>query len=116
MSQEPRSHFARRCLERGIRSVPGDVLAAAIRAAVLAGDESKAEFVKHVDERADLYRFRVAEGVFYALVGRDAERWPRTVYTQRMKRKMDRALKSQKKRRSMTGRRAFLRFEDRRNG
>lgn len=105
-------HFAQRCRQRGITSVPGNILAAWLREGIIAGDDNIARFVKQLDTDCDLYRFMVPEGIFYAVVGRE-DHWPRTVYTQRQKRRVLDALKTRRYRESREGGRTFIRFRDR---
>jgi hypothetical protein len=104
------SHFARRCRERGIASVPGNILAAWLMQGIRDRDENIARFVRRMDDECDLYRFIVPEGVFYCVAG--ADHWPRTLYTQEMKRKFDKARKSERYRRSRAGQKTFIRFRD----
>ena len=85
----PPSHFAQRCAERGIHSVAPHTLRAEIEkavAATIAGD-AHADFVEHVmavRDDAALWRFRVREGVFYAIVVTEPRIQARTVITQEM--------------------------------
>lgn len=80
-------HFAQRCAERGIHQVEPGLLRAELTRAVsqaLGGCLIAQRFVEHVIDApngAGVWRFRVVEGVFYAVVhlGR-----PRTVLTQDM--------------------------------
>lgn len=80
-------HFAQRCAERGIRQTPAAVLKADLAQAVpqaLGGCLVAQRFVEHVVDApngAGVWRFRVAEGVFYAVVHLGH---PRTVITQDM--------------------------------
>jgi hypothetical protein len=96
----PQTHFGQRAQGRGITSVPGDVLRAAVRWAVRA-DHS--EFVQHVFTQSpgkDFWRFRVDEGFFYALIGVECS--PVTVYTadmirlERERRKRNRRTRSRR--------------------
>lgn len=105
------SHFAQRCRQRGITSVPGNILAAWLRDGIAAKDENVARFVKRLDDDCDLYRFIVPEGMFYAVVGRE-DHWPRTIFTQRMKQNVLNAKKTDRYRASRTNGRTFIRFRD----
>ena len=81
-------HFAQRCRQRGIASVEAATLKRSLEAAAraaAAGDLRALDVVEHVLDThtgAAVWRFRVAEGVFYALIG--AEGHARTVITQDM--------------------------------
>lgn len=79
---DPQSHFGQRAQARGITSVPGDVLHWVIRWAVCAGRADFVEFVFSHDNGKKFYRFRVDEGMFYALIGQGCS--PVTVYTAQM--------------------------------
>lgn len=85
----PPGHFAQRCVERGIHSVAPNALRAEIEAAVLAcmAGTGNGDFVEHVMDLRDdtaIWRFRVQEGVFYAIVGTVPRINTRTVITQDM--------------------------------
>lgn len=64
----PRTHFGQRALERGARSVPGDALKLAVEWAVSEGREDLAQLVFQIDAKTRVFRFLMAEGVFFALV------------------------------------------------
>lgn len=104
------SHFAQRCRQRGITSIPGNILAARIMAAIRDKDETFVQFVKRLDDDGNLYRFAVEEGIFYCVAG--ADYWPRTLFTQTMKRKVLASLKTRRYRASRTNGRTFIRFRD----
>ena len=92
------SHFADRCKENGIDSSPGNILAAAIRWEVKHGVEGdKVERVMAANGGRDIYRFRVPEGIFYAVIGDDD--WPVTLYTQEIVRQKKRARRTERRRR-----------------
>ena len=80
-------HFAQRCAERGINRTSSATLKADLARAVplaLGGCLIAQRFVEHVIDApngAGVWRFRVAEGVFYAVVHLG---FPRTVITQDM--------------------------------
>lgn len=78
----PRRHFGKRAQERGISSVPGDVLALAIAEAVRRGRDDLVARLYATHEGTILYRFRVAEGLFYAIVSPHGR--PVTCYDQAM--------------------------------
>lgn len=85
----PPGHFAQRCAERGIASVAPDVLRADIERSVIATMAGRDDggFVEHVLELRDdaaIWRFRVSEGVFYAIVATEPRVHARTVITQEM--------------------------------
>lgn len=94
-------HFAQRCIERGIRSVSPMDLLHALRRAYQEGDGDMIEHVMDDDLSGHpIYRFRVAEGRFYAPFTHDG--WPMTVLTQRMIRNKKWARKKRKKPDQMT--------------
>lgn len=92
------NHFARRCRERGITSTCPDQIARELRQAV-AGGGTALEVAQRVMPclrgGADIWRFRVREGIFYAVIGPDGN--PRTILTQEMIRKKKWARKRQKR-------------------
>lgn len=79
---DPRSHFGQRAKERGIASVPGDVLWLAIKTAVVRDRGDLVERVFDLCSGQTAYRFRVSEGIFYALVSPNGN--PVTCYTKEM--------------------------------
>lgn len=97
-SQE--SHFVQRCRERGITSVDPVALQYALRDAVMRGDEEVIKRVADGNDGCGIYRFRLDEGVFYAVIG-EGNWWPRTVLTQEMKQNVKRAQKRRKRALSM---------------
>ena len=75
-------HFNQRCAERGITTTDADALYDALVLAVAGQRDDLAEFVmRSEDGEGEFWRFRCADGIFYALIkgGR-----PVTIYTQRM--------------------------------
>ncbi|MFG6535542.1 hypothetical protein ACGYK5_17090 [Sulfitobacter sp. 1A16787] len=75
----PKSHFGQRAAERGIQSVPGDVLRLAVRWAVQNDRIEYVERMFRLPSGVVAYRFRVVEGLYFALVGTDGI--PVTLYT-----------------------------------
>ena len=67
-------HFDQRCQERGISSIPGKTLRQNIERAIAEGRDDLVELVFHIDTACSAWRFRVAEGVFYAICGRYSKR------------------------------------------
>ncbi len=76
-------HFDQRCLERGIASIPGPILRANIERAIKGGRDDLVSFVMWAAKDSDIWRFRVAEGFFYAVVDKAASAC-KTVLTQDM--------------------------------
>ena len=76
-----RSHFAQRARERGIASVDGEVLRNTLRRAVINSNGELIEVVFSVGKGRKIWRFQVAEGVFYAVIN-DETNDPITVITQ----------------------------------
>ena len=66
-------HFDQRCQERGISSIPGKTLRQNIERAIAEGRDDLVELVFHIDTACSAWRFRVAEGVFYAICGRHSK-------------------------------------------
>ena len=83
-------HFSQRCLERGITSIPGDVLRKNIERAIRDGRTDLVEMVFHVDRISSIWRFRVTEGYFYAVVGRHTKLCI-TLYNQDLMRRVRRS-------------------------
>jgi hypothetical protein len=76
-------HFDQRCKERGISSRPAWMIRKAVEKAVREGLDDLVKRVKSYDEQADIWRFRVEEGIFYAVVSRTNGRCM-TMLTQQM--------------------------------
>lgn len=80
-------HFHQRCAERGITACPSvlrDDLRRAVKMARL-GDPVASDYVERVPspgEQSEIYRFRVADGIFYAVVAQNGN--PMTILTQSM--------------------------------
>lgn len=90
-----RTHFGQRAMERGIRSVPGDVLKEDLERAICRGDETVVERVM-VWGGGMIYRFWVDEGIFYVLADLD-DGTPITCFTHEMVRRKKYARKMQKR-------------------
>lgn len=97
------SHFAIRARERGILTVDGEILKAAIEAALRDPEQTMLDKVCVSVGGGVIYRFFVPDGVFYAVVRNGVAA---TVLTQAMVRKKKWALKMQ--RRGFTRRNARL--------
>jgi len=67
-------HFVQRCRERGIASIDGMALRRNIERAIAEHSNDLVEFVFHIDAVSSVWRFRVKEGVFYAVCGRHSQR------------------------------------------
>ena len=93
-----KTHFAKRCIDRGITTVAGDKLGIEIHDHVTG--RSKSIRVDRVGEYSGslFYRFIVREGVFFAPVSETG--WPYTVYTREMFRKRRMSKKHKKLARS----------------
>lgn len=92
------NHFARRCRERGITSTCPYQIARELKQAVSGGGTSlevAQKVMPCLTGDNDIWRFKVSEGIFYAVIG--PEGGPRTVLTQEMIRKKKWARKRQKR-------------------
>ena len=89
-------HFKEQALARGITETDLDDLCEELIGAIKRKDPEYIEFVMHGDAGVDYYRFRVEEGLFYALVGRGNNLV--SIYTQEMVRQKKWAAKKKKHR------------------
>lgn len=64
----PRTHFGDRAAERGVRSIPGDLLKWAVEVSVAQGRTDLAEFVFAIDAQSLVFRVLLPEGPFYPIV------------------------------------------------
>lgn len=81
--RKPLTHFGQRAAERGISSVDGDRLKGALEWAIRAGRDDLVSYVMDQQDGTAIYRFRVPEGVFYAVAHRGSGN-VLTCLTQRM--------------------------------
>ena len=85
----PQTHFGRRALERGVKSIPGDVLGYAVSEAVRQNRQDMVDRLWPTHTGNMVYRFRVSEGLFYALMS--ISHAPVTLYTHKMVKDMRQA-------------------------
>jgi hypothetical protein len=78
----PQTHFGKRAAARGVRSVPGDVLAHAVEQALAQGRQDMLDRLWPTVTGNMVYRFAVREGCFYAIVSPQGVAV--TLYTQAM--------------------------------
>lgn len=64
----PVSHFGRRAVERGVVSVPGDVLQWAVERALVMGRDDLVADVFDIDAQSRLVRVLLPEGHFYPVI------------------------------------------------
>lgn len=80
------SHFEQRCVERGIVKTDHRALFTALRLAIAAHDKGRWQTLVELvmtHEDARFWRFRCADGIFYAVTALD-NTLPMTIFTQRM--------------------------------
>lgn len=78
---EPLSHFGRRARQRGVVSIPGDLLHWAVERALLEGRAHAIDLVFNICPTTAVYRILLPEGSFYPVV-RDGS-MAVTIYCQR---------------------------------
>lgn len=93
-----KTHFGKRCIERGIESVNGDDLGIEIYKHVSGQVKSSRIERVGVYSGSVFYRFVLNEGSFYTPIAPSG--WPTTVYTQEMFRRQRRKRKHISKARS----------------
>jgi hypothetical protein len=94
INPEPVTHFGQRAAERGVDSIPGDLLKWAIERAVGEGREDLVEPVFLICSDSRLFRVMLPEGVFFPVIkGRVAV----TIYSAEMVRQLRRARRRRKR-------------------
>lgn len=94
LSGPAKTHFGQRAAERGVNSIPGDVLKWAIERAVTAARHDLVEHVFDIDPATRVYRVILPEGVFYPVISRGGTAM--TIYTQGMLRQVRNARRGRK--------------------
>lgn len=89
-------HFSRRCAERGIRSVDPIRLKKTLETAIRLKDANVVERVFALDDLSEAWRFRVEEGIFFAIYRVRAQSCI-SVYTPEMMRSVRRGRKMRRK-------------------
>lgn len=98
-----RTHFAQRCRERGVRSVPGGLLLWVVKEALERRRTDLVEPVFRICDESELCRILLPEGAFYPVLRGGC---PVTIYTAAQKREMQRVRRARKRHKGTRLRRA----------
>lgn len=64
----PVTHFGKRATERGVSSIPGDLLKWVVETALNSRRDDLVELVFVIDSESTLYRIHLPEGLFYPVL------------------------------------------------
>lgn len=94
INSSPVTHFGKRAAERGVDSIPGDLLKWAIEQAVGEGREDMVEPVFPICSKSRLFRVLLPEGVFFPVINGGVAV---TIYSEEMVRQLRRARRWRKR-------------------